>query len=123
MPDRPAGNGLPLFALTVLAGGLVIGAAVGAFPPPGHPSLPGFYPQPIPGVGNVLREAVIEPLGAGAWVFVSGWIAVGLSLLRRRPLTSLVRVVGWGVLTGCGCLVADWIGPDVLPGPITGRGG
>src|SRR3954452_24946356 len=104
MPDRPAGNGLPLFALTVLAGGLAVGAAVVAFPPAGHPSLPGLYPQPVPEVGNDLREAVIEPLGAGAWVFVLGWLAVGVSLLRRRWLRSLARVVGWSILTASGCL-------------------
>src|SRR5690349_12303082 len=120
MPDRPAGTGLPLFALTVLAGGLAVGSAVLAIPAPGRPSLPGLYPQPIPGAGDDLRSALVEPLGAGAWVFVAGWLAVGLTLLRRRRLQALARVAGWAVLTGCACLAADWIGPDDLPGPLTG---
>jgi S-DNA-T family DNA segregation ATPase FtsK/SpoIIIE len=123
MPDRPAGTGLPLFALTVLAGGLAIGAAVGAFPPPGRPSLPGLYPQPFAEAGGYLRETLVEPLGAGAWVFVLGWLAVGVTLLRRRRLIALARVAGWAVLTGCACLAADWIGPEELPGPLTGSGG
>src|SRR3954470_22775235 len=104
MPDRPAGTGLPLFALTVLSGGLAVGAAVGAFPPPGRPSLPGLYPQPFGEVGASLREILIEPLGAGAWVFVLGWLAAGATLLRRHRLVALARIAGWGVLTACACL-------------------
>src|SRR4029079_2492053 len=123
MADRPAGTGLPLFALTVLTGGLAIGAAILAFPPTGQPSLPGLYPQPIPEVGADLREAVVGPLGAGAWVFVCGWLAVGVSLLRRRPLTSLARVLCGFMLTGCGCLLAEWVGPEHLPGRLAGSGG
>src|SRR5829696_6706477 len=99
MPDRPSGTGLPLFALTVLLGGLVVGATVLATPPANHPSIPGLYPQPIPNVGDDLRRAVVEPLGAGAWVFVFGWLAVGVSLLRRRLLRSLARLLGWILLT------------------------
>src|SRR4051812_37700786 len=120
MPDRPAGTGLPLFALTVLAGGLAVGASVVAFPPPGRPSLQGLYPQPFGEVGAALREALVEPLGAGAWMFVLGWLAVGITLLRRRRLMALARVAGWAVLTGCACLAADWIGPEALPGPLAG---
>jgi DNA segregation ATPase FtsK/SpoIIIE, S-DNA-T family len=123
MADRPAGTGLPLFALTVLAGGLAVATAVVAAPTPGRPSLPGFYPQPLPGLGSDLRETIVEPLGAGAWVFAVGWLAVGVSLFRRRWLKSMVRVVGWAVLTACSCLVADWIGLERLPGPLTGSGG
>jgi S-DNA-T family DNA segregation ATPase FtsK/SpoIIIE len=123
MPDRPAGNEFPLFALTVLAGGLAIGAAVLAIPSPGRPSLPGAYPQPLPGLGDDLRGAIVEPLGAGAWVFAIGWLAVGVSLLRRRWLKSVARLLGWAILTAYSCLVADWTGPSRLPGPLAGSGG
>jgi DNA segregation ATPase FtsK/SpoIIIE, S-DNA-T family len=124
MSDRPVGNGLPLFALTVLLGGLVVGAAVLAYPSSDRPSLPGVYPQPISEVGDDLRDAVVEPLGAGAWLFVFGWLTVGMAMLRRRRwLTVAARVLGWIVLTACACLVADWIGIDHLPGPLTGSGG
>jgi S-DNA-T family DNA segregation ATPase FtsK/SpoIIIE len=123
MPDRHAGNGLPGFALTIFAGGLAIGAAVLASPPPGRPSLPGLYPRPLPGLGNDLRDAVVEPLGAGAWVFAAGWLAVGVSLLRRRWLRSATRAAGWTILTACACLAADWIGVQRLPGPVAGSGG
>lgn len=122
MPDRHAGNGPRLFALTVLAGGLAVAAVVLAAPPPGRPSLPGLYPQPLTG-GDNLRDAIVEPLGAGAWVFAIGWLAVGISLLRRRRLLSVVRGAGWVVLTVCGSVVADWIGPARLPGPLAGSGG
>jgi DNA segregation ATPase FtsK/SpoIIIE, S-DNA-T family len=123
MPDRPAGTGFPLFALTVLFSGLAVATALGAYPPPGRPSLPGLYPQPFGEAGGNLREILVEPLGSGAWVFVLGWLAVGVSLLRCRRLASLARAVGWAILTGCACLIADWIGPDDLPGPLTGPGG
>src|SRR5262245_56076655 len=116
MPDRPAGKGLPLFALTVLAGGLVFGVASAAFPRAGQRSLPGLYPHPFSVVGAGLREAVVDPLGAGAWTFVLGWLAVGVALVRRRRrLTIAARIAGWALLTGCTCLLADRIGPDRLP--------
>jgi DNA segregation ATPase FtsK/SpoIIIE, S-DNA-T family len=124
MPDRRAGNGLPLFGLTILLSGLAVGAVVLAFPATGRPSLPGLYPQPFGEAGADLREALIEPLGAGVWMFLLGWLAVGVSRLRgRRLLPWLGRVLGWVVLTACSCVVADWIGPDRLPGPLTGSGG
>src|SRR3954451_18147982 len=96
MPDRRAGNGLPLFALTVLLGGLAVGSAVVADSPAGQPSLPGLYPQPFADVGDDLRAALVEPLGAGVWVFLFGWLAIGVALVRgRRWLTCAGRILGW----------------------------
>ena len=123
MPDRPAGTGFPRSRSTVLLGGLAVATALGAYPPPGRPSLPGLLPPTVRrGRAATSGETLVEPLGAGAWVFVAGWLAVGVSLLCRRRLTSLARAVGWAVLTGCACLIADWIGPtDTRPAHRVGR--
>src|SRR5262245_46381683 len=124
MPDRRAGNGIPWFAVTILLTGLAAAVAVLAFPPTGRPSLPGLYPQPFDEVGADLREAIVEALGAGAWVFLLGWLSIGFSRLRGRPwLPWLGRVLGWALLTASTCVMADWIGPDRLPGPLPGSGG
>jgi S-DNA-T family DNA segregation ATPase FtsK/SpoIIIE len=123
MIEPPARTGFPWFALTVLAGGWLIGATVLAAPPAGHPSLPGLYPLPAAGPADDLRNAVVEPLGAAAWVFAFGWLAVSVTLLRRRYWMAIARVLGWTILTAAGSLAADWIGPDRLPGPLSGSGG
>ncbi|HEX3149848.1 MAG TPA: DNA translocase FtsK 4TM domain-containing protein [Gemmataceae bacterium] len=124
MSDRRAGSGLPVFALTVLLGGIGAIAILGAAPSTDRPSLPGLYPQPFADVGDDLRDALVDPLGAAAWVFALGWIAVGFTLLRRsRWFVSAFRVAGWIILTACGCLIADKIGLARLPGPIAGAGG
>ncbi|HJZ90291.1 MAG TPA: DNA translocase FtsK [Gemmataceae bacterium] len=124
MPDRRPGNGLPLFALTLLAGGLTAAVSVFAYPPPDRPDLPGLYPRPFDDFGDWLRRALVEPLGAGVYVFLFGWLTIALSLLRgRRWLVWLMRVTGWAVLTSCGALIADWIGPERIGGPVAGSGG
>jgi S-DNA-T family DNA segregation ATPase FtsK/SpoIIIE len=124
MPDPRAGNGLPLFALTLAACGLLAAGTILAFPPPDRPDLPGLYPQPLGPFGDALRADLIEPLGAAVYVFLFGWLAVAVAMLRRRrPLTWGSRAVGWAVLTACAAVGADWIGPGRLPGPVPGSGG
>ena len=123
MPDRRAGNGLSLFAITLFVCGLVAAACVVARPSPDAPGLPGLYPQPFDELGAGLRAGLVEPLGAAVYVFLAGWLAVAIGLLRRRWLVSAGRAVGWAILTACGAVVADWVGPDKLPGPVAGSGG
>src|SRR4051794_1567615 len=108
MPDARAGNGLPLFALTLLACGLAAAAVVGGFPPVTHPDLPGLYPQPLGPVGDALRSDLVEPLGAAVYVFLIGWLAVAVAMFRRRGVLHWgARAVGWAVLTACGAVGAD----------------
>jgi S-DNA-T family DNA segregation ATPase FtsK/SpoIIIE len=124
MPDRRAGNGLPLFALTLLACGLVAAATVFARPTPDSPGLPGLYPQPFGDVGSALRAGLVEPLGVAVYLLLVGWLVVAVALLRRhRWQARSVRATGWAILTATGAIVADRIGPDRLPGPVAGSGG
>ena len=121
MSGRSPGNGVPLFASTILAAGLAAVACVGAHPPADDPHFPGYYPQPFGPVGNDVRTALVGPLGAGVYVFLVGWLAVAASLFRgRRWLVWAARIVGWAVLTACGCVFAD--GLDIA-GPVSGPGG
>jgi len=120
---RPAGE-LPLFALTLIVCGLVALAAVCADPPADQRTLYGLYSQPFGELGDDLRSALVEPLGAGVYVLLFGWLVVACSILRgRRWLTWTMRVVGWIMLTACASLVADWIGNTNIPSPLTGSGG
>src|SRR5262245_7122973 len=124
MPDSRMGNGLPWFALTLLACGLAAAAVVGAYPPATHPGLPGLYPQPLGPLGDALRSDLVDPLGAAVYVFLFGWLAVAVAMLRRRgPFYWGSRAVGWTVVTACAAVGADWIGPARLPGPVAGCGG
>jgi DNA segregation ATPase FtsK/SpoIIIE, S-DNA-T family len=124
MPDPRAGNGFLLFAVTLLACGLLTAVVMLADAPADHPALFGFYPQPFGTLGDELRSTLIEPLGGGVYVLLLGWLAVAVSILSgRRWPTWTQRTIGWLVLTACGSLVADWIGPQHIPGPIAGSGG
>src|SRR5262245_24390293 len=124
MPDRRPGNGLPLFALTLLAGGVVAAVSVCADPPPDRRDFAGLYPQPFGELGDWLHTGLVEPLGAGAYVFLVGWVTVSIALIRgRRWSVWLMRIAGWALLTGCAALVADWIGPERISGPVAGSGG
>jgi DNA segregation ATPase FtsK/SpoIIIE, S-DNA-T family len=124
MSARRAGNGLPLFATTILAAGLAAAVCVGAQAPADYPGLPGYYPQPFGPVGDDVRTALVAPLGAGVYVFLVGWLTVAVSLFRgRRWLLWSARTTGWAVLTACGCLIADWVGPADIAGPVSGPGG
>jgi DNA segregation ATPase FtsK/SpoIIIE, S-DNA-T family len=124
MPDPRAGNGLPLFALTVFVCGLVAAAVVGGFPRADRPDLPGLYPQPFGPVGEGLRAELVEPLGAAVYVFLAGWLTLAAAVLRRqRFLRWAGQAVGWALLTASTAVAADWIGPGRLAGPVAGSGG
>ena len=97
MPDRPAGNGLPLFALTVLAGGLAVGAAVLAFRPAGPP----VAARPLPATARRGRRRLRSRSGRaarGRGLGVRAWLAGGRRLApasaparRRGPRRRLGR--------------------------------
>lgn len=124
MSDKRPASELPLFALTLLTCGFVALAVVLAEPSADQPSLPGLYSQPFDELGSELRSTLVEPLGAGVYVFLLGWVVVSCSTLRvRRWRTWSMRICGWFVLTACATLVADWIGTTRIPGPLTGAGG
>src|SRR5262249_54874217 len=124
MPDRRAGNGLPLFALTLFCSGVAAAIGVLSSPPPERPDLPGLYPQPLGELGYELRSGLVDPLGAAVYVFIAGWIIVAVGMLRCRKWPAWSRrATGWILLTATAALAADWIGPDRLGGPVTGSGG
>jgi S-DNA-T family DNA segregation ATPase FtsK/SpoIIIE len=124
MSDRRVGNGLPLFALTLLFCGLVAAAALLALGPEHQPALFGFYPQPFDEPGDELRAAILESLGAGAYVFLCGWIFIAVTILRgHRWFTCGLRILGWFMLVAATAVAADWAGPQRIPGPLSGSGG
>jgi DNA segregation ATPase FtsK/SpoIIIE, S-DNA-T family len=124
MSERRPGNGLPVLAATLLACGLIVAIAVLAESGPEFPAPIGLYPQPFGDLGEDLRADLIQSLGAGVYVFVLGWLAIGCMLFRSiRWHKLLLRTMGWTVLAACAALASDRVGPEHIPGPLTGSGG
>jgi S-DNA-T family DNA segregation ATPase FtsK/SpoIIIE len=124
MSEGTPARRFPILALTLLACGLVATVVTLADGLAEEPAPIALYAQPFGDLGDALRGELLEALGAGVYVFLAGWLTVSMSLFRgRRWRALLVRPIGWAVLTGSASLVADWIGPDRIPGPVTGSGG
>src|SRR5262245_39417964 len=74
--------------------------------------------------GAWLAGELFDALGVAVYVLLAGWlILVLMRLASQRFRLWLVRLSGWLILLPCAALAADWLGPDVLPGPMTGSGG
>jgi S-DNA-T family DNA segregation ATPase FtsK/SpoIIIE len=124
MPDSATEKRIPLFAMTLVVCGLFAATIVAAYPATNIASLPGIYPQPYGPFGDYLREALIEPLGIGTYIFLLGWLVVSISLaLVRRWRMLLLRVSGWSLLTASTSLLADQTGTREWPTPLAGAGG
>lgn len=121
MPDTPTAPPrfrLDAVALTLLASGGLLAAAVGTGQAlAGGPNLLGTP-------GDEAAAFLVEPLGWAAVVFLAGWFAVaGLLILTRRPLRVGARILGWAILAACAAVVSDWSGSRLPPVAVAGPGG
>lgn len=124
MPGRPAGTGPSSFVITLVIGGVFAAGSVLGGPSPEVASLPGLFPQPFGPAGLWLREQLIEPAGAGAYVFLVGWITLAITLFFNTSLRSFAgRFSGWALLVACASLIADRAGAGSVVGPLAGPGG
>lgn len=74
--------------------------------------------------GTWLAGRLFASLGSAVYLLLSGWfVLIILLLMPGRRLRWSVRLFGWLLLLPCAAVVADGIGPDYLPGPVTGSGG
>jgi S-DNA-T family DNA segregation ATPase FtsK/SpoIIIE len=74
--------------------------------------------------GAWLAGSLYDALGVAVYLLLVSWfVLVVLLFLRRRWLRWLGRLAGWLLLLPCAAVLADWLGPAWLGGPLTGSGG
>jgi S-DNA-T family DNA segregation ATPase FtsK/SpoIIIE len=128
MPDRRRLR-LDLIACGLLFAGLLVALSVFSFDPADPPgtSVHPRHAEPanlLGPAGARLAHGLWETLGAAVYVLLVSWfVLVLLLVLRRGILTWSLRLAGWLLLVPCAALVADYLGPDHLGGPVSGSGG
>jgi S-DNA-T family DNA segregation ATPase FtsK/SpoIIIE len=111
---------LDLIAFGLLLTGLVVALAVFSHDPGSGAAKPNLLGP----VGDLLASSLSEALGVAVYVLLASWfVLVVLLFLRRRWLTWLLRLAGWLLLLPCSAVLADWLGPSWLGGPLIGSGG
>src|SRR5205823_3729503 len=67
---------------------------------------------------------LIDALGVSIYVLLASWfVLVVLLFLRQIWWMWALRLLGWLLLVPCAAVLADWLGPTVCGGPLTGSGG
>jgi S-DNA-T family DNA segregation ATPase FtsK/SpoIIIE len=109
---------LDLPALVLLVAGLLMALSV-------------LTDEPVTSHRNVLGPAgawlaqmLIETMGVTVYPLLVGWfVLVVMLFLRRGWFAWSLRLVGWLLLLPCAAVLADYLGPHYLGGPISGSGG
>ena len=93
---------LDAVAITLVAAGGLLSAAVATYPPlTGTPNILGQ-------IGNTLARPVVDAVGVGTGVLLSGWfVLVALYVLKRSPLRLAMRASGWVVLAVVAATAGD----------------
>ncbi len=120
---------LDFTAAALLLAGLFVALAVFSYAPADAPGTT-VYPSP-PGPANLLgpggawlAHGLHETLGVAVYALLASWfVLVVLLFLRRGLATWLLRLAGWLLLVPGAALVGDFLGPDVVGGPVAGGGG
>ena len=126
-PTQPSAR-IDFAAFTLLAVGLLVALSVFSAD---LPDASGAWPTDDAANGNLLGPAgawvareLIDALGVAVYVLNGAWfVLVVLLFLRNTWMMWLRRLAGWLILLPCAAVIADWIGPATLGGPLTGSGG
>jgi S-DNA-T family DNA segregation ATPase FtsK/SpoIIIE len=121
MPEKtipPPRWRLDAVALTLLATGGLLAAALGTHPPVGGES------NLLGAPGDDAAELVIDPLGWAAAALLVAWFALtGVLVASRNWGRFAVRFTGWVVVVACAAVAADRLGPHLPAVAVAGRGG
>src|SRR5262249_5646269 len=125
-PEERRAWRLDLAALLLLLAGLLVALSLFTDEPPlptRHSPLTTHRNVLGPG-GAWLAQVLTETLGVAVYVLLVSWfVLVVLLFLRRGLFTWSLRLAGWLLLLPCTAVLADYLGPQVFGGPITGSGG
>jgi S-DNA-T family DNA segregation ATPase FtsK/SpoIIIE len=127
-PD-PFRRRLDFLAAGVLLAGVFVALCVYSYDPTDPPSTlvhpPRVTVHNLLGVPGAWTAHVLYlALGNVVHVLLASWLVLVLMLFRRRRLASwLVRLAGCLLLVPCAAALADYLGPDLVPGPLSGGGG
>jgi S-DNA-T family DNA segregation ATPase FtsK/SpoIIIE len=117
MPERPKPRRDGAAWLLFVCGLVVAIAFLSDDPTADPPNLLG-----LPGAW-LARELWLA-LGSSVYLLLGGWLVlVVMLLLRRSWLAWLGRLLGWAMLVPCTAVGADWLGPQMIAGPLPGPGG
>jgi S-DNA-T family DNA segregation ATPase FtsK/SpoIIIE len=120
---------LDLVAGALLLAGLFIALSVFSHDPGRVPAARVDPSRTTPGnllgpAGSWLARSLDEKLGVAVHVLLVSWfVLVVMLFLRRGLLTWSLRLAGWVLLLPCAAIAADYVGPDLLGGPLSGSGG
>jgi S-DNA-T family DNA segregation ATPase FtsK/SpoIIIE len=124
-PEERRAWRLDLAALVLLVTGLLVALSLFTDEPPlTHHSAVAPHRNVLGPAGAWLAQVLMETLGVAVYVLLVSWfVLVFLLFLRRGLFTWSLRLAGWLLLLPCTAVLADYLGPQVLGGPITGSGG
>jgi S-DNA-T family DNA segregation ATPase FtsK/SpoIIIE len=120
---------LDLTAAALFLGGLLVALSVFSYDPSEAAGEFVYPARPSQGnllgpAGHWLAQGLYQALGLAVYVLLASWfVLVILLLIRRSLLTWTLRLAGWLLLLPCATTAADYLGPDLLPGPPAGGGG
>jgi S-DNA-T family DNA segregation ATPase FtsK/SpoIIIE len=124
MADR-RGPRKAILPWALLGTGLLVSAAVFS-----HEPAAAEIQLPAPAASNLLgppgawlARNLFDTLGSAVFVLLAGWFVLVLLLLAPGRLRWSIRLCGWILLLPCAAMLADLLGPDYLPGPVSGSGG
>lgn len=114
-------------ALALLAVGLLVALCVFSYRP-AAPSLDAATPTAAAGAlglaGEIVARPLVDALGVSVYTLLAAWfMLVVLLVLRQIWWVWAYRFFGWCLLVPGFAVLADWIGPERLSGPLTGGGG
>lgn len=119
MPERRSAR-LDWVAWVLLLCGMAVALCVLSHEPAADPAVPNLLGPP----GGWLARELYAALGSAVYVLLAGWFTLVLMLLLRKGwLRWSGRLLGWLLLLPVCAVCADVLGPDWLPGPLTGAGG
>jgi S-DNA-T family DNA segregation ATPase FtsK/SpoIIIE len=76
-------------------------------------------------VGDWIARPLFEALGVAVYAFLTSWFILVVLLFLRQWWWWVWarRLAGWCLLVPCTAVLAEWLGPERLGGPLTGSGG